>query len=143
MAGKDHSLDFEAWLRVVVEQLHRALEKYQIGNPNGRLWQSVAGEIIRTGQDVEQILIKFAQYGRFIDMGVGRGMPSGRRRKLGNELFFKKRNHKGQLHRYSRSPKPWFSKTKTREVARLRELLVDHYENKIFNQVEQSLEKIQ
>lgn len=141
--NKEPTLDFEAWLALAVERLQQALDHYQIGQTQGPLWQSIAGEIIRTGEDVAQILIKFAQYGRFVDMGVGRGMPRGGRRKLGEEQFLKQRNRSGQLHRYNRSPKPWFSKTKTREVARLRQLLAEHYEHKLINQIEQGLEKIQ
>lgn len=95
MTLKNPSLDFEAWLRLTIEQLHKALEQYHIGNPHGRLWQSIAGEIMRTGEDIEQILVKFARYGRFIDMGVGRGIPRGNRRNLGNEEFLKNVIKKG------------------------------------------------
>jgi len=134
MSKKDPTIDFEAWLRLSVEKMHQALGQY--GIKQSKLSQSIVGEIIRNGQEAEQIIIKFAQYGRFVDMGVGRGMPIGSRKQLGEKQFSKKRNRGGQLHHYYRSPKPWFSKTKVREVARLRELLANHYAYKAMNEVE-------
>ena len=111
-------IDYEKWLSMTIDSLHQALDQYNIGKLDGRLWESIMGEVIHSGQDVEKIVIKFAQYGRFVDMGVGvgRGVKTGKRK-----------------------VKPWFSKTKTREVARLRTLLINGMSIKAIQEVESGL----
>ncbi|TXI14472.1 MAG: hypothetical protein E6Q66_06335 [Pedobacter sp.] len=109
------NIDYEKWLSLTIENLHQALDHNNIGKLDGRLWKSIMGEVIHSGQDVEKIVIKFIQYGRFVDMGVGvgRGVKNGKRK-----------------------VKPWFSKTKTREVARLRTLLINDMAIKAIQEVE-------
>ncbi len=109
-------VDYQKWLSLTIDSLHQALDKYNIGKLNGQLWNSIMGEVIHSGQDVEKVVIKFAQYGRFVDMGAGRGVKNGKRK-----------------------PKAWFSKTKTREVARLREMLISSMTSKTIHEVESSL----
>lgn len=110
----DEKINYDTWLSTTLNNLQQALKKHHVGPINGNLLQSITGEIVKSGENVEKIVIKFAQYGRFVDMGVGRNKTR-------------------------RKQKPWFSKTKTREVARLRELLIGHMGNKIINEVESSL----
>lgn len=109
----DKILNYDKWLSTTIANLHQALAKYNIGKVDGKLLRSITGEVVKSGEDVEKIIIKFAQYGRFVDMGVRRGI--------------KRRESK---------QRPWFTKTKTREVARLRELLAEHYTHKVVNEVE-------
>ena len=111
-----HPIDYEKWLSMTIDSLHQALDQYNIGKLDGRLWKSIMGEVIHSGQDVEKIVIKFAQYGRFVDMGAGRGVKKGNRKR-----------------------KPWFSKTKTREVARLRELLINGMKIKAIAEIESGM----
>lgn len=109
-------IDYEKWVSMTIDSLHQALDQYNIGKLDGRLWKSIMGEVIHSGQDVEKIVIKFAQYGRFVDMGAGRGVKKGNRKR-----------------------KPWFSKIKTREVARLRELLINGMEIKAISEIESGM----
>ena len=111
----NNQINYEQWLSVTIDSFHQALDKYNIGKLDGNLWKSIAGEVVHSGQDVEEIIIKFLQYGRFVDMGTGRG--------------FKKGNRKQKL---------WFSKTKTREVARLRELLINEMGSKVITELKNS-----
>ncbi|TXI14805.1 MAG: hypothetical protein E6Q66_04615 [Pedobacter sp.] len=135
MEAKNTAFDLQGWLNKTLDKLREALETQQVGRHSSGLLNSISGELHRRGGTLEEIIIKFQQYGRFVDMGVGRGFQRGTRKHLG-DMFSKKRNEKGALHWVGRSPKPWFSKTKVREVARLRELLLAHHENLILNEIE-------
>ena len=53
--------------------------------------------------------LRFAEYGRFIDMGVGRGYKKGSKEVLGKKEFSKNRNALGQLHNANRKPINWYS----------------------------------
>lgn len=128
------------WLDISVEKFLEALDDYEIGKLDGELWRSIAGEIAMNGGDPEAAIIKFLQYGRMVDMGVGRGMPIGSKKALGEQKFSEKRNDKGQLKkRPKRKPKPWYSKTKYREVMRLREIMAEEIGDMTFAEVETAL----
>ncbi len=113
-------IDYDKWLSMTIDSFHRALDKYSIGEPDGRLWKSIMGQVIHSGQDVEQIIIKFMQYGRFVDRGSGR-------------------NSKKTGAHYGRITKPWFSKVKTHEVNRLRELIISKLNNQVIHETETGL----
>jgi hypothetical protein len=117
--------ELRRWAEIAIDHFHNSLDKYEIGKLDGDLWKSFAFELVQNGGNIERVLIKFKQYGRFVDMGVGRGVAIGRK---GTEVFGKYRKANGQLIRYGRRPKPWYSKTKTREVGILRSLLVSQYQ---------------
>ncbi|SEM66597.1 hypothetical protein SAMN05192574_101395 [Mucilaginibacter gossypiicola] len=93
----------KGWAEVTIDRFHEALDKYDIGRLDGALWQSLAYELVQANGDIERVIIKFKQYGRYIDMRVGKGRPIGNRR---------------------RKKSPWYSKTKTREAGILRLILM-------------------
>jgi len=126
----------DKWLDIVVDQLHNALDEYDIGKLDGDLWKSITGSIVSSGGSVQEVIVKFMQYGRFVDMGVGKGMPIGSQRKLGKKQYSKNRNGSGQLLSHNRKSKPWYSKTKYREIARLRELMADSLSDQAFSVIE-------
>ncbi|GAA4341654.1 hypothetical protein GCM10023149_54120 [Mucilaginibacter gynuensis] len=105
----------KGWAEVTIDRFHEALEKYGIGKIDGPLMRSLTYQLVQANGDVERVILKFKQYGRFIDMRVGRGMP------------ISKKGTSDRGVRYGRRKKPWYSKTKTREVAILREVLVRDY----------------
>ncbi len=121
---KDIEAVVNGWAEVVIDRFHEAMDKYNIGRLDGNLWKSFTYHLQQNGGNVEAVVFKFHQYGRFVDMGVGRGVPIGSR---GSSNFEKYRKNNGQLHRYGRKPKPWYSKTKTREIAILRTILIQDY----------------
>jgi len=96
----------KGWAEVAIDRFHEALDKYDIGRLDGALWQSLAYELVQANGDIERVIIKFKQYGRYIDMRVGKGRPISNRR---------------------RKKSPWYSKTKTREAGILRQILVRDY----------------
>lgn len=112
-------IDYEKWLAMTVDSLHQALDKFNVGKLDGELWKSIMGEAVKTGDMVESIIIRFKQYGRFVDMGAGRGRTG------------------------TRKHRTWYSKTKTREIGRLRELLIINLSKKAIGEVEGGFNKEQ
>lgn len=110
----------EGWLDITIDKLHQALDNYDIGQLDGQLWRSIMGEVISSGQEPDRIIIKFLQYGRFRDMRVGKG----------NKISDAKNS--------ARKKAPWFSKTKTREISRLRELLAFNLVNRTIQEIEEA-----
>ncbi|MNT48741.1 hypothetical protein D3C72_1855380 [compost metagenome] len=98
------------------------MDRYMIIGDD-RLYHSFATELQSNGGDVERVLIKFNNYGRFVDMGVGRGVPLGSRKALGDDAYSRSRGESGRLHHMARKAKPWYSKTKRREIGKLRRIL--------------------
>jgi hypothetical protein len=125
-----------AWANVAIERFKEALKKEGIEEYSHELLNSLAAELARSGGDIEQVIFKFKGYGRFVDMGVGRGVPIGGR---GTDAFKKKRNNDGKLKAYGRIKKPWYSKTKTREVSILRQILVTQYGVRTLAELENGL----
>ena len=68
---------------------------------------------VQEGSDVNRVMIQFLQYGRYLDMGVGRGV-SHTDRVVARQL---------KLGSTGRTRKPWYSKRKAYETHRLREIL--------------------
>lgn len=125
----------DRWVEITIDQLHQALDHYEIGKLDGRLWHSIVGHVLKTGEEPRGVVIKFMQYGRFVDMGVGRGVPIGKR---GTAAFGKYRDYNGtsKLQVYNRQAKPWYSKTKSREIFKLRELLAANLVDKVISETE-------
>ena len=119
--------EFEKFIDVAVVAFKESMDKHMIIG-NDRLYNSFKKALFYTGNNVLKASLSFYQYGRFVDMGVGKGMPIGGRQKTGDESFFKKRNEFGQLHQLTRKPKLWYSKTKTRQTKRLREVFTKYYQ---------------
>ncbi|MEZ0485452.1 hypothetical protein [Fibrella aquatica] len=82
------------------------------GNLRRRWWQNVSG-----GDASPRVVMEFLLYGRFVDMGVGRGTDTAdhitaRRLRMGSP---------------GRKPKRWYAKKKGYELHRLREILAAKY----------------
>lgn len=120
---KQKEIDYNKWLEFTIDALHDALDKYNIGKLDGPLWDSIIGNVISSGGEVESIIIKFLQYGRFRDMRVGKGV------KIGDALSG------------NRNKAPWFSKTKVHQISRLRELMIMSLSNKAIGEIESGLSK--
>src|SRR5690606_17737082 len=111
-----------AWALIAIKEFQKALDKKKISDTRF-LFNSFKKELQSNGGDVQAVLIKFAMYGRFIDMGVGRGMKAYERKTNKVNLIAAKRY--GANVSYSRRmPKRWYSKTKMAETLRLQEILI-------------------
>jgi hypothetical protein len=133
-------LTVEAWADIVIERWERKIDLLKIGR-TGNLAKSFAQHVnTQANGDVDLVTFTFEYYGKYVDMGVGRGMTAGSRNDLG-ESFYSKRNDLGQLHTHSRVKKPWYSKVFFSELIKLREILAQKYAYKaqmaIITEVEQ------
>lgn len=79
------------------------------------------------------VRIDFLMYGRFVDMGVGRGMSLNYA--LVRKRFGAKRTG------ITRRPKRWYPKKKRHEELRLQEIMAQRYGVSMVTLVEQALEK--
>ncbi len=110
--------ELNAWADEVDKELKKALERMNIGVTDD-LYKSLLFQVIRStaGHDGRYIL-SFHEYGRFVDMGTGRG---GR----GKATESIKNNRKAWL---GRKPKKFYSKTTYGMLNRLIESLVYSYQ---------------
>lgn len=90
---------------------------YRFGSRKGRTNQLRRSwwENVQVGSGTDRVMIQFLQYGRFLDMGVGRGTSHTDRQV--NRLL--------GLGRTPRTRRAWYSKRKGYEIKRLREILAD------------------
>jgi len=140
----------EDFIRITVERFQKSIEKAGVSKERNILFDSFVSELQKGGSDtVERARIMFMKYGRYVDMGVGRGVPIGsaaakadfeRYRYAKNTARFKR----GQLKKYGRKPKKWYSRTLAGQIKKLSELMMEHYgigsiqllEEKMIKQVE-------
>lgn len=113
----------DGWLRLFIVKLRNELKVKNIGQ-TGALSRSIAGQLRSNGNNVSEVLAKFSMYGRFIDMGVGRGVAANERQS--------NRENRAAASRYGanvnfvgRKPRRWLNKRKMAEIYRLRELLAE------------------
>lgn len=101
------------WAIISIDRFQAELARLDIGKEEGDLMRSFMYEVKANGGDAWTVLIKFLKYGRFVDMGVGKGHPLGMRN-VGAKSANGNRYGKSQHFRY---PKHWYSKIKPREVS--------------------------
>ncbi|MGI4833267.1 MAG: hypothetical protein ACRYFK_07380 [Janthinobacterium lividum] len=113
------------WLDITVERFVANIRRLRIGQ-TGALLASFRQEVIgEAGSDQLRLRLSYALYGKFVDMGVGRGMGAGGRK--GDDGYDRVRNGRGQLRRYQRRQKKWYSTEMAHQTHRLSELLLDLY----------------
>jgi len=124
------------WAEILTDRLHNALDKYNIGKLDGALWRSIQAATIAENGNAEKVITRFLQYGRFIDMGVGRGVPIGL---AGTGAFSAARNDDGTLRRNRRRKKVWYSKTYYADVMRFKELYLQTFNQQVPGQISEAL----
>lgn len=115
------------WLDITVERFVTNLRQLRIVN-TGTLLASFRKEVIgAAGSDQLRLRLSYALYGKFVDMGVGRGTGAGVRK--GDDGYDRVRNTRGKLRRHTRKPRTWYSKEIAHQTHRLAELMLDLYGN--------------
>ncbi len=105
------SLTVEAWADILVKRWRNKITELDIGH-SGELFDSFTIDVIsNSGGSPERVDFAFLYYGKFVDMGVGSGVPVG---------------NPGQV-RTKRRPKKWYSRTFFSETIKLRDILADKY----------------
>lgn len=118
----------QQWLAITIDRFRKSIVKKKIRNYSGAdsLINSFVGQLKQAGGgSISAALIKFKAAGRYVDMGVGRGVPIGSQKSKAD--YYKYRNKLGQLHKYRRKAKKWYGKTLSSETMRLGELMAEHF----------------
>ncbi|TPG71973.1 hypothetical protein [Hymenobacter nivis] len=113
------------WLDITVERFVGNMRRLKIQN-TGALMASFKKEVIGAAEgDQIRLRLSYALYGKFVDMGVGRGHGAGI--KKGDDGYDRLRNTRGQLRRRARKPRAWYSTEIAHQTHRLSELMLDLY----------------
>jgi hypothetical protein len=113
-----------AWANITIKRWRRKIDRMKIGHhSSGELFRSFQYNVLASaGGDVQKIEFAFRFYGKFVDMGVGRGT------KLGDQpMSYGMRRLSGKFLGMKRVPKKWYSKTLYSETQRLVEILQEEY----------------
>lgn len=106
------TFDATQWAAIVIERWEEKI--VQMGIIGDQLINSFTHHVISEADgNFTLIQFTFNYYGKFVDMGVGKGVPL-------EEVSFS-----------NRRAKPWYSKTFGRELKKMAELLSQHYGHKI------------
>jgi hypothetical protein len=108
------------WLEFTIKSFVENMRKLRIKD-TGALMASFKKQVIAGADGRLQLELSYALYGKFIDMGVGRGMGQGV--KKGDDGFDRIRNSRGQLRRHERKARKWYSKELAYQTKRLAELM--------------------
>lgn len=116
-----------AWAQITIKRWRKNLDRMKVGKRSSReLYRSFQFKVIAaSGGSVDRIEFAFRYYGKFLDMGVGKGTrlgdrPVSRRGKALSEKFLGG----------GRVPKKWYSRTFFAEAHRLFEILQKEYGRK-------------
>lgn len=101
----------QQYLEIFEDRLIDSQDRLNIGR-SGKLWRSIQSEA-RPGQGLFRASISFLFYGRFVDMGAGRGLRA-----------------------FGKRAKKWYSPVKYSQVARLREILAEEFSIFLASEVE-------
>lgn len=108
----------EDWAKFTAERLQKSIEKRGIG-VTGSLKYSILYDLMSAaGGEIGSTKHEFNYYGKFVDMGVGKGQKIEDVKSNGDLIMF------GSA---TRSPKKWYSETMYAEIAILKDLLAVKY----------------
>lgn len=110
----DINLTLQAWADIVIQIWLDKVEKLRM-NYSYQLSDSFVNHVVsHANGNVAKIEFAFNYYGKFVDMGVGKGVTL---EDVGNPNT-------------TRKPKPWYSRTFYAEVKKLTEILAQKYARK-------------
>ncbi|MDD4554032.1 MAG: hypothetical protein PHP04_07525 [Bacteroidales bacterium] len=112
----------EAWAKITIIKWKKKLASSKIGD-TGTLLRSFKYNVLASAQgNVLKISLLFEYYGRFVDMGVGKGVKIGDVKESAAS-----RKLSGKMLGNRRRPKKWYSKTFHAEVMKLSEIFAKEY----------------
>ncbi len=112
------------WLDITISRFIENMRKLRVQD-TGTLLASFQKQVVGSAEGRLQLRLSYALYGKFVDMGVGRGMGAGIRKS--NDGYDRIRNTRGQLRRHTRRPRNWYSREMSYQTKRLSELMLDLY----------------
>lgn len=123
------SVTIEEWARWTIWALQGSIAKYKIKG-SGALMKSFTYKLSYGADGMpKRVTIGFYQYGKFIDMGVGKGVKIGDVK--GNAEVWRALSSGERKGQKTRKPKKWYSPTMYYEYQRMAELLVEKYKIEI------------
>ena len=108
------------WLDFTVDNFVDNMRRLRIRD-TGALMASFRKQVIGSAEGPLQLRLSYALYGKFIDLGVGRGYGAGVRK--GDDGYERLRNGRGQLRRRERKARQWYAKELAHQTKRLAELM--------------------
>lgn len=122
------------WARIAIDRYKKEIAKKNIG-VSGALSRSFQKEITVSGGDVKAVYIRFLMYGRFRDMGVGRGLKA-YERKINKEFLIAAKTYGANVEYVRRQPKRWFNKPKMAQIYKLREILAKELDHAVVTNIQ-------
>ena len=112
----------QAWAKITIIKWKKKLAISKVGN-SSTLFNSFKYSVLASaGGNVLKITLLFEYYGRFVDMGVGKGVKIGDVKESATS-----RRLSGKMLGNRRRPKKWYSKTLHAEVMNLSEIFAKEY----------------
>jgi hypothetical protein len=124
------------WLDFTIESFVENMRKLRIQN-TGALMASFKKQVIGSASGRLQLQLSYALYGKFIELGVGRGMGQGV--KKGDDGYERIRNTRGQLKRHQRKARKWYSRELGYQTKRLAELMSELHGTLLLSAVSEAL----
>jgi hypothetical protein len=115
----------DAWAKITIKIWKDKMAKLKIGNSKALMDSFIHEVISSSGGDLMKIEFAFNYYGKFVDMGVGKGVKIG-----GVKEGATSRRLEGKMIGNRRRPKKWYSRTFAAEVMRLTEIIRQEYMSK-------------
>jgi hypothetical protein len=135
MANLNIQGTLEAWQKFTVKDWQKSIQKMRIGVTND-LYNSFINSLVQqSGGDVEKLIFIYKYYGKFPDMGVGRGV------KVGDIAENRTvRGLTGQKIGRGRRAKKWYNKPFYSNLNRLSVILAEKYGTHIANTIVNEIE---
>lgn len=119
------------WMKITIKELRDSLRKKRVREYSGDLYRSFTGQIYYGADGMPtKVTIGFMFHGRFIDMGVGRGVKMENVKsnlQAWRALTRGERETGRKAGQEPRKPKKWYSPTIYREYQRAAEILAGKY----------------
>lgn len=129
--------DVDKWARLTIKRFKNKQQALKIGK-SGKLARSFKQSLQMNGREVTGVTISFDFHGRFVDMGVGRGLAAYERGTNRQNRQAGKRLH-AKVEYHDRQPKRWFNKPKMARIYTLREILAGRLNNFTASEVKKGL----
>jgi len=127
----------DAWARFTIVAWRKELRKKNVGVTD-ELYRSFTYQLQRNSSELTGVLLKFKYYGRFTDMGVGKGL-SAHERSNNRINAAAARRYGANVDSVGRRPNKWLNKVKTAQSHRLREILAEKASAAVAQNIGQSL----
>jgi len=112
----------EAWTDILLDRLYQSIYKHKILN-TWQLHDSLSAKILGGQKSPEAIALEYLYYGKFVEMGVGKGVRLENRNQMQQDY----RHNEGGTRR---KPKKWISKIVYSQTLKLRDIMMSKYGKK-------------